>query len=98
MSADPAKEPRFASEVIEAMGDEGAAALLDANHRPVRALALLSGAMDRLPIDEKKKVEVWTRRQPLALPRQLNHRPWLRVPLWPSARTAICLHAIRICV
>ena len=29
-----------------------------ARHRPLRALHLLSGAMDRLPIDEKKKVEM----------------------------------------
>ena len=44
-------------QVRSAFGEEGAAALLlDAKHRPVRALSLLSGAMDRLPIDEKKKV------------------------------------------
>lgn len=57
--ADPSKEARFAAEVRSAFGEEGAAALLlDAKHRPVRALSLLSGAMDRLPIDEKKKVEM----------------------------------------
>ena len=41
-----------------AFGDEAAPALLDARHRPLRALQMLSGAMDRLPIDEKKKVEM----------------------------------------
>ena len=57
--SDPAKEPRFAQEVREAMGTpEAAKALLDAPHRPLRALSLLSAAMDRLPIDEKKKVEM----------------------------------------
>ena len=54
--SDPAKEPRFASEVRSAFGDEAAPTLLDARHRPLRALHMLSGAMDRLPIDEKKKV------------------------------------------
>ena len=56
--SDPAKEPRYAAEVREAFGEEAAASLLEAPHRPLRALALLSGAMDRLPIDEKKKVEM----------------------------------------
>ena len=55
--SDPAKEPRFAAEVRSAFGDEAAPSLLEARHRPLRALHLLSGAMDRLPIDEKKKVE-----------------------------------------
>ena len=41
-----------------AFGDEAAPSLLEARHRPLRALQLLSGAMDRLPIDEKKKVEM----------------------------------------
>ena len=41
-----------------AFGDEAAPTLLDARHRPLRALHMLSGAMDRLPIDEKKKVEM----------------------------------------
>ena len=41
-----------------AFGDEAAPSLLEARHRPLRALHLLSGAMDRLPIDEKKKVEM----------------------------------------
>ena len=54
--SDPAKEPRFAAEVRSAFGDEAAPTLLDARHRPLRALHMLSGAMDRLPIDEKKKV------------------------------------------
>ena len=40
------------------MGDEAASALLEASHRPLRALSLLSAAMDRLPIDEKKRVEM----------------------------------------
>ena len=56
--SDPAKEPRFAAEVRSAMGEEAASQLLDAPHRPLRALSLLSAAMDRLPIDEKKKVEM----------------------------------------
>ena len=56
--SDPAKEPRYAEELTDAMGAEAAASLLDATHRPLRALSLLSAAMDRLPIDEKKKVEM----------------------------------------
>ena len=56
--SDPAKEPRYAAEVTEAMGEEAAAYLLDASHRPLRALSLVSAAMERLPIDEKKKVEM----------------------------------------
>ena len=57
--SDPAKEPRFAEEMRGAMGGaEAAERLLGAAHRPVRALALLSSAMDRLPIDEKKRVEM----------------------------------------
>ena len=56
--SDPAKEPRFAAELKGAMGDEAAAALLEAPHRPLRALALLSAAVDRLSIDEKRKVEM----------------------------------------
>ena len=40
------------------MGEDAGAYLLDAPHRPLRALSLLSAAMDRLPIDEKKKVEM----------------------------------------
>ena len=56
--SDPLKEPRFRSEVSEAFGEEAAASLLDSSHRPLRALNLLSAAMDRLPIDEKKKVEM----------------------------------------
>jgi ion channel-forming bestrophin family protein len=56
--SDPAKEPRFAAEVKQKMGSEAVATLLDAQHRPLRVLALVSGAMDRLPIDEKKKVEM----------------------------------------
>ena len=56
--SDPAKEPRFAREVADLMGDDAAAVLLEAEHRPLRALSLLSASMDRLPIDEKKKVEM----------------------------------------
>ena len=57
--SDPAKEPRFAQEVRERFpSDASAALLLGSSHRPLRALSLLSGAMDRLPIDEKKKVEM----------------------------------------
>jgi putative membrane protein len=56
--SDPAKEPRFAHEVTQRFGDESASLLLDAPHRPLRALSLLSGAMHRLPIDEKKRLEV----------------------------------------
>ncbi|EOD32537.1 hypothetical protein EMIHUDRAFT_122975 [Emiliania huxleyi CCMP1516] len=57
--SDPAKEPRFAQEVRERFpSDASAALLLGSSHRPLRALSLLSAAMDRLPIDEKKKVEM----------------------------------------
>lgn len=47
--SDPAKEPRFHDEVVTAFGSDAAASLLSASHRPLRALSLLSAAMDRLP-------------------------------------------------
>ena len=43
--SDPAKEPRLVEDVREAMGEDAASLLLDASHRPLRALNLLSGAI-----------------------------------------------------
>ena len=54
-----------------AFGDEAAPSLLEARHRPLRALHLLSGAMDRLPIDEKKKVEMDIEPEPQPEPEPL---------------------------
>ena len=54
----PEKEPRFEQDIRAAMGEAAASDLLAAPHRPLRALSMLSTAMDNLPIDEKKKVEM----------------------------------------
>ena len=56
--SDPRKEPRFRAEMVAEMGEEGAARVLEASNRPLRALQLLSVAMDRLPVDEKKRLEM----------------------------------------
>jgi hypothetical protein len=63
------------------MGEEAAKSLLDASHRPLRALSLLSAAMDRLPIDEKKKV-------PDANP---DPNPTLTLPGCPTTRRGKCV-------
>jgi len=56
--SDPKTEPRFVKELEAAMGADQATKVLTARHRPTRALALLSTTMQRLPIDDKKKVEM----------------------------------------
>ena len=56
--SDPAKEALLVRDTRKKMGDEASALLLNSRHRPLRALSLLSGQMGRLPIDEKKLVEM----------------------------------------
>ena len=54
----PEKEPRFEQDIRAAMGEAAASDLLAAPHRPLRALSMLSTAMDNLPIDEQKQVAI----------------------------------------
>lgn len=54
----PACEEAFAEELRSRLCPDAAQALLAAPHRPMRALFDLGAAVDGLPVDEKKRVEM----------------------------------------